>query len=68
MGFSYMTCNITCMDDLLVRNAIQHQVWVETLHNKMIIHISYCMTRKTMSEKNGIMFFDSVASNSRKIV
>jgi hypothetical protein len=56
------------MDDLLVRNAIQHQVWVETLHNKMIIHISYCMTRKTMSEKNGIMFFDSVASNSRKIV
>ncbi len=29
MGFSYMTCNITYMADLLVRNAIQHQVWVE---------------------------------------
>jgi hypothetical protein len=24
-----MICNITCMADLLVRNAIQHQVWVE---------------------------------------
>jgi hypothetical protein len=24
-----MTCNITCMADLLVRNAIQHQMWVE---------------------------------------
>jgi hypothetical protein len=29
MGFSYMTCKITCMADVLVRNAIQNQVRVE---------------------------------------
>jgi hypothetical protein len=29
-----MTCNITCMADLLLRNAIQHQVRVENITQK----------------------------------
>jgi hypothetical protein len=71
MGFSYMTCNITCMADLLVRNAIQHQTWVvnTTQQNEYISMYPTAGQERQWVKKHGIMFFIVLAttSNNREI-